>query len=116
MTMLYVESLSIEQLRCRHCSECLMEAAGIKCPKLKSWGVAMLLFLKSVAGGITGLTVIWIIVLSIFLWRSAMSRVSPSGLSSTAGGWDELLHTPWVLLLLIAGFGVGLWVTARWSV
>src|SRR5258706_8391321 len=104
MTMLYVESLSIEQLRCRHCSECLMEAAGIKCPELKSWGVAMLLFLKSVAGGITGLTVIWIIVLSIFLWRSAMRRERPLGLSSTAGGWGAGFRTPFAPFFLFHPF------------
>ncbi len=76
----------------------------------------MLLFLKSVAGGITGLTVIWIIVLSFFMWQSAMTRSGVQGLSSTAGTWEMLLHTPWVLLLLTVGFGVGLSVTARWNV
>jgi hypothetical protein len=74
-----------------------------------------MIFLKSVFGGVVAVFVMWIIVVSVDVWRMHVFNVrhGVTGLGAVAGGWNHLLHMPVVLLLLTAAFGVGLYLTAR---
>jgi hypothetical protein len=74
----------------------------------------MTLFVKSILGGVMGVVLMWIIIVfSWYVWRVRRVDPTPAGLGAVAGGWDMLLHTPFVLLLLTLAFGIGLWVVAR---
>jgi hypothetical protein len=74
----------------------------------------MLLFLKSILGGIVGVFLTWIVILICWhVWRANRIDPGPSGLASIAGTWEMLLHTPFILTLLTLAFGIGLWLVAR---
>ena len=71
-----------------------------------------MILVKKLAGGITAVLVMWIVILAVNLWR--WKKYHPPGqLVAAAGGWTYLLHHPLVLLLLTAAFGIGLYWTAR---
>lgn len=74
-----------------------------------------MIFVKGVLGGICAVLVMWAVVVAAYAWRSAEAarRQGATGLMAQAGGWDYLLHTPWVLVTLTVAFGIGLYVTAR---
>ena len=76
-----------------------------------------MIFVKSVLGGVVTVVLAWIVVVTVFMLRAGAARKQQgiSGLSATAGGWNYLLQTPFVLLLLTVAFGLGLYVTSRWS-
>ena len=73
----------------------------------------LLLFVRSIFGGIIAVLLTWIVILiAWYVWVSRKISNQP-GLRAVAGGWDMLLHTPLVLLLLTLAFGIGLWLVAR---
>ncbi len=72
-----------------------------------------MIFLKSVLGGVAGVVAMWIVIVCAFMWR--MGTLRTTGLTAVAGGWSYLLHTRWVVILLTAAFGVGLYLTAHWT-
>jgi len=77
----------------------------------------MIVFWKSVAGGLVAVVLMWFFILYFHLWRLyAIERQRGStGLMGIAGGWGHLVGKPSTVLLLAAGFGVGCCRTVRWS-
>jgi len=73
-----------------------------------------MIFVKSLAGGVISAFVAWIIIVAVYIWRiTLMSRQQGNtGLFAVAGGWDDLLHKPIIILLLAAAFGLGVYLTA----
>jgi hypothetical protein len=72
---------------------------------------SMLLLVRSIFGGIIAVLLTWIVILiTWYVWVSRKISNQP-GLRAVVGGWDMLLHTPFVLLLLTLAFG--LWLVAR---
>jgi len=45
--------------------------------------------------------------------NSAKKLAGVSGLGATAGGWELLMQTPLVILLLTIAFGAGLFIAGR---
>jgi hypothetical protein len=88
-------------------SGCLRTAFAfdvLDCPE--GWS-SMWLFSKGMLGGVAAVVIAWIaIVLIVFV------RPTPraTGLVSFAGGWDALLRSPLIVLILAAAFGLGFWV------
>jgi len=73
-----------------------------------------MLFLKSLAGGVLAVVAMWIVIVSVYMYRRAQASRGETGLVAHAGGWDSLLHVRFVLLLLTLAFGFGLYaVNAR---
>ena len=74
-----------------------------------------MIFLKSVLGGIVGVIVMWVAIVSVeyWRWRSIARRQGHTGLMAVAGGWTYLLYLPWVIVLLTLAFGTGPYLTAR---
>jgi len=73
-----------------------------------------MLFLKSLAGGVLAVVAMWIVIVSVYMYRWAQASRGETGLVAHAGGWDSLLHVRFVLLLLTLAFGFGLYaVNAR---
>jgi hypothetical protein len=73
-----------------------------------------MLFLKSIAAGVLGSVVMWIVIVSVYVYRWAQASRGETGLVAHAGGWDSLLHMRFILLLLTLAFGFGLYaVNAR---
>lgn len=64
----------------------------------------LLPFPAALLGGIVGATVVWI---AILLSRGREWMVPGR---AVAGGWNLLLNTPWVVVLLTLGFGFGLYL------
>jgi hypothetical protein len=56
-------------------------------------------------GGIGAVVFVWILTVGIVFLRPAQH--GGAGLSSVVGGWDMLLRSPVIVVLLAAGFGVG---------
>jgi hypothetical protein len=77
-------------------------------------GVAVI-FIKSVLGGILASSLVWFAVVSVYMWKAyaATRAQGTTGLIASANGWDYLLHSPWVVILLTLAFGIGLYVTAK---
>jgi hypothetical protein len=75
-----------------------------------------MIFLKSVIGRVITSSLVWVLIVSIQLWRiTQMQRQrGNTGLVAVAGGWDYLLHRPLIVVLLAASFGIGVYLTARW--
>jgi hypothetical protein len=83
-----------------------------------------MIFLKSVIGGVVTSSLVWVLIVSIHLWRitqiqrqrlPAQLRQGNTGLVAVAGGWNYLLHQPLIVLLLAASFGVGVYLAARFG-
>lgn len=75
-----------------------------------------MIFLKSLFGGVAATVLAWIAIVTVHMTRLTRLKSSRgnTGLAAVAGGWGYLLHQPFVLVLLAAAFGVGLWAAARW--
>jgi hypothetical protein len=78
----------------------------------------LMIFLKSLAGGLAAAIAAWIAIITIYMRQLALlnRRQGGSGLIAVAGGWDSLLGKPMTAVLLAAAFGVGVYLTARWAV
>jgi hypothetical protein len=72
-------------------------------------------FLKALIIGNIFVVVMWIAIVIVFWRRSIASarQAGASGLIATAGGWTELLHRPFVIVLLMLAFGTGIYLTTR---
>jgi hypothetical protein len=64
----------------------------------------MMLFFKGFLGGITAACIIYILIVSLKVWRSL-------GFVNVIA----VLRTPWVIVLLTIAFGIGLWLTVRFT-
>jgi hypothetical protein len=73
--------------------------------------------LKSIAGGIACLLLAWVSILATKLWsvRNYNAKHGIAGLGATAGGWDALLRSPTVVIILTAAFGIGFYLVVRFS-
>ena len=74
-----------------------------------------LIFPKALLGGIAAATIAWLAIIIIAAWREG-ARARAAGLIgpvAVAGGWNALLHSPVVVILLAAAFGFGIYVAAR---
>jgi hypothetical protein len=76
---------------------------------------AMMLFLRGLFTGVLAVVLTWIVILIVDQWRLRAEAAARgiTGLAAVAGGWTFLLHKPFVLLLLTAAFGSGLWLGVR---
>jgi hypothetical protein len=76
-----------------------------------------MIFLKSLTGGIISVIFTWVVLVAVYMWRvGQMNRQQGNnGLIAIGGGWDYLLHRPPVVVILAAAFGLGVYLTARWS-
>lgn len=63
----------------------------------------ILLYPAALFGGVVLTTIVWIGI--VYFWY----RSFPQG-SAVAGGWTYLLNTPWVVVLLTLGFGLGFYL------
>lgn len=76
-----------------------------------------MIFLKSLIGGVISSSLVWIIIVAIHLWRimQIQRQQGNAGLVAVAGGWNYLLHQPLVVVWLACGFGLGVYLTARFA-
>lgn len=76
-----------------------------------------MIFVKGVLGGLAAVVVMWIAIVSFDLWRvtKIVRQQDETGPIAVANGWDYLLHSPAVVLLLTAAFGIGLYLATRWT-
>jgi hypothetical protein len=74
-----------------------------------------MIFLKSLAGGVGAVCLTWAIIVAISMIRINLIRKRQhlTGLVAVAGGWTELLHSPFVVIVITMAFGAGLYLTAR---
>jgi hypothetical protein len=72
----------------------------------------MLLFSKGMLGGGIAVLFVWLAIVAAVDMRHATS--AGPGLRSVARGWDVLLRSPSIVILLTAAFGAGFWVVTRW--
>jgi chromate transport protein ChrA len=74
-----------------------------------------LIFPKAIAGGVAAVILMWVVILCYSIWRDAVRNRAAGvvGLGAASGGWNALLHSPLVLLLLMVAFLVGLYLTSR---
>lgn len=77
----------------------------------------VVLFVKSILGGVAALLLVWVAILASAMWRLKIysAKQGLQGLSATADGWTMLMRSPSVILLLAAAFGVGFYLVARFS-
>lgn len=75
----------------------------------------LLIFPKGLIGGLTGVVVMWIAVIVSFQWKltAQMRARGVQGPIAVAGGWEELVHTPLVIVLLTIAFGFGFYLATR---
>ena len=75
----------------------------------------MMIFAKSLISGIAGAILMWIAVIVLWsVWRFYVLRKQyPSRLVSIAGGYDMLIRTPLVWILLTFAFGLT-WAMSFW--
>jgi len=68
-----------------------------------------------VLGGIAAIAVTWIVLLSIKMWQvyRVSRRQQLIGFGAMAGGWNFLLRTPFVVVILIVAFVVGFYLGVR---
>jgi hypothetical protein len=71
----------------------------------------MLLFSKGVLGGIVAVVLVWIATVGVVFLRPSTG----AGPGSVASGWDVLLRSPLIVLLLAVAFGVGFWIVTRFG-
>lgn len=78
---------------------------------------AVFLLIRAIGGGVLCLFATWVGILVVHLWgiKSYSSRSGVTGLGATAGGWNFLLHSPLVVILLSIAFGVGFYAVVQWS-
>jgi len=69
----------------------------------------LLLYPAALFGGVVLTTAVWFVIL-YFKYRQPLERGY-----SIAGGWTYLLNTPWVVLLLTLGFGLGFYLVTLTS-
>jgi|1185.fasta_scaffold1371011_2 hypothetical protein len=71
----------------------------------------MLLLSKGIIGGIVAVLVVWTVTVVVYF----MGRdVTTTGLGAVAGGWDMLLRSPLIALILTLAFGVGFRIMTRY--
>jgi hypothetical protein len=72
-----------------------------------------LVFLKGILGGLISVTITWVTIICVFQLRISILKKQQgiTGLVGVAGGWEMLLHTWWIVLLLTLAFGLGLYWT-----
>ncbi len=77
----------------------------------------MILFVKSIIGGVVALLLAWVGVLASEIWMLKIynARHGVQGLGAIAGGWTMLMRSPTVVLLLATAFGVGFYLVARFA-
>jgi hypothetical protein len=78
---------------------------------------AVILLHKAIGGGMFCLILTWlgIVVHGYLRIKSYNAKHGATGLGATAGGWNYLLHSPIVVILLSVAFGVGFYLTVCWS-
>lgn len=64
----------------------------------------LLLYPAALFGGVVLTTIVWFVIL-YFKYRQQIERGY-----AMAGGWTYLLNTPWVVVLLTFGFGIGFYL------
>ncbi len=76
----------------------------------------MIIFARSILGGLTAVVLMWFTIICFHLWRlySIERQRGSTGLMGIAGGWGYLVGMPSTVLLLTAAFGAGLYLTVRW--
>ena len=78
----------------------------------------MIIFLKSVAGGLVAVVLMWFAILVVNGWReySMMTKIAKQGggMGAVAGGVGYLVGAPPTVLLITAAFGAGFYLTVRW--
>jgi hypothetical protein len=79
---------------------------------------AVSLLLKATLGGVACLLVTWIGILVAHFWRIKNYNAkhgTVAGLGASAGGWNSLLQSPIVVILITVAFGIGFYAAVRWS-
>jgi len=76
---------------------------------------AAFLLLKGIIGGVLCLLATWICILAAHFWRieSWKAKHGVTGLGATAGGWNLLLQSPAVVVLLAVAFDIGFFAAIR---
>lgn len=62
----------------------------------------LLLYPAALLGGVVLTTIVWISIVYV--------QYKPVPGQAVAGGWTYLLNTPWVVVLLTLGFGLGFYL------
>ena len=65
----------------------------------------LLLYPAELLGGVVLMTVVLVAI--VFFWYQSIPMPQRH---AVAGGWTYLLNTPWVVLLLTLGFGLGFYL------
>ena len=75
----------------------------------------LLIFPKGLLGGLAATVIMWIAVVAFDYWQLTMTlkKMGVQGPFAVAGGWTELAHTPLVIVLLSAAFGLGFYFATR---
>jgi len=79
----------------------------------------MIIFWKSVAGGLVAVVLMWFAILVVNGWReysmaAKYAREHGGSLSAVAGGVGYLVGMPSTVLLVTTAFGAGFYLTTRW--
>ena len=78
----------------------------------------LLVFAKSVLGGLTAVVLMWfailVVNLVVNLRHKYIMEKQQGGLGAVAGGVGYLVGMPSTVLLLTAAFGAGFYLTVRW--
>jgi chromate transport protein ChrA len=70
----------------------------------------MMLYLKAILGGVVGVCIVLVLIVGAKAWHA--HRAAPEyGAIVGFVNLTAVLHTPWVIALLLLAFGVGLWLT-----
>ncbi len=76
------------------------------------------LLFKGIAAGIVFVLLAWGAVLIADNWRmrNYLAKRGTVGLGAVAGGWQIVLQSPFVVLILAAAFGIGFYLAIRLSI
>jgi len=73
-------------------------------------------FLKCLGSGVAAAVLLWLVSIVVLTFRIGLLSKSESISGrpiAIAGGWDYLLRSPAVVILLTAAFGTGFYLCAR---
>lgn len=72
----------------------------------------VLLFPKAILGGVFATILVWIAILAYQQHQNTVmnEKMGITGLGAVAGGWSSLLNSPYVVVILSIGFGIGFYI------